>query len=485
VTANDSEPAGGDLRYARQMFDLDGLRTTLRHAPDAGRLQPIGLAQIHIGQGVLERLPAVVVGLRGPGEVVLMMDATPMLRGGTDLKALVEAQLSECVPVRVAVLGSAGDLLHADEATLAAAREVAAGAGCVVTVGSGTITDIGKDASAAAGNVPLVVVQTAVSVNGYSDDMAVLLKDGVKRTTPSRWPDALIIDTAVLESAPAAMNRAGAGELLSMFTAPADWYLADALGMTDGYAPSVVAMVRDEGDALRAAAPLVGSGDPAGLQDLARIMTLSGLALGVAGHTAPLSGMEHTVSHMLDMAAGARGLPNALHGAQVGVAAVLASVLWARVRRRIDPERLCADAAFPDPSTLRSRVTAAFDRLDPSGAMAAECWRDYHRKLRRWHDQRDRVAACAVDWTAHERALDALVAPPAALVEVLQRAHAPARFSQLDPPPDPEIARWALANCHLMRDRFSIADLAFLLGLWDDDDVTDVLAEARALGAGL
>jgi glycerol-1-phosphate dehydrogenase [NAD(P)+] len=467
------------------ILDLDGLRSTLSRAPDAALLQPIGLSQVHIGPDALAQLPAIVANLRRPGEVLLMMDATPMRRANADLKALVEAQLSECLPVRVAVLGSPGELLHADEATLAAAHEVAAGAGCVVTVGSGTITDIGKDASAAAGNVPLVVVQTAVSVNGYSDDMAVLLKDGVKRTTPSRWPDALVVDTAVLESAPPAMNRAGAGELLSMFTAPADWYLASALGMTDGYSPSVVAMYRDEGDALLGVAPLVGRGEPAGLQELARIMTLSGLALGVAGQTAPLSGMEHTVSHMLDMAAGARGLPTALHGAQVGVAAVLASLLWARVRRRIDAERLRGAAAFPDPGTLRARVAAAFDDLDPSGAMAAECWRDYERKLLRWHAQHERVAACASDWTAHERALDALVAPPEALVEVLQHAHAPARFSELDPPQDPQVARWALANCHLMRDRFSIADLAFLLGLWDDDDVTEVLDEARALGAGL
>jgi glycerol-1-phosphate dehydrogenase [NAD(P)+] len=466
-------------------MDLDGLRAALRRAPDAERLQPIGLARVHIGRDALDQVPAIVAGLRRPGDVLLLMDDTPMRRRDQDLKALVEAQLRAWVPVRVAVLEAPGGIVHADEATLAAAREVAEGAGCVVTVGSGTITDIGKDTSAAVGDVPLVVVQTAVSVNGYSDDMAVLLKDGVKRTMPSRWPDALVVDIAVLESAPSAMNKAGAGELLSMFTAPADWYLADALGMTEGYSPGVVALYREQGDALLAVAPQVGTGDPDGLQELARIMTLSGLALGVAGQTAPLSGMEHTVSHMLDMAAGARGRPTALHGAQVGVAAVLASLVWARVRHRFDPQRLRDDAAFPDRDRLRGCVAAAFDRLDPSGAMAAECWSDCDRKLQRWHARRARIAAFAGDWAAHERAIAALVAPPATLVEVLQRAHAPARFADLDPPQDPETARWALANCHLMRDRFTIADLAFLLGLWDDDDVTEVLDEARALGAGL
>ena len=68
------------------------------------------------------------------------------------------------------------------------------GAGCVVSVGSGTMTDVAKDASMRAGDIPFVVVQTAVSVNAFSDDMAVLLRDGVKRTVPSRWPDVLIVD---------------------------------------------------------------------------------------------------------------------------------------------------------------------------------------------------------------------------------------------------------------------------------------------------
>ena len=46
-------------------------------------------------------------------------------------------------------------------------------------------------------------------------------------------------------------------------------------------------------------------------------------------------------------------------------------------------------------------------------------------------------------------------------------------------------ARWALANCHLMRDRFTVADLAFLMGIWEPADVDSLLLDAAALGAGL
>jgi glycerol-1-phosphate dehydrogenase [NAD(P)+] len=45
--------------------------------------------------------------------------------------------------------------------------------------------------------------------------------------------------------------------------------------------------------------------------------------------------------------------------------------------------------------------------------------------------------------------------------------------------------RWALLNCHLMRDRFTVADLATFGNLWDEAAVDAALAEAAALGGGL
>jgi hypothetical protein len=36
-----------------------------------------------------------------------------------------------------------------------------------------------------------------------------------------------------------------------------------------------------------------------------------------------------------------------------------------------------------------------------------------------------------------------------------------------------------------MRNRFTVVDLAFLLGIWRPQDVDAILARARSLGAGL
>ncbi len=116
-------------------------------------------------------------------------------------------------------------------------------AGCaVLALGSGTIADIAKHAcyrfEVASGDpVPLVIFQTANSVSAYTSNMAPTFVDGVKRTLPSRLPDALVCDLETLRDAPYAMTAAGVGDLLAAGVSFADWYLANSLGLDPTYSP--------------------------------------------------------------------------------------------------------------------------------------------------------------------------------------------------------------------------------------------------------
>lgn len=465
--------------------DLDGLRARLAAAPDAGLLQPIGLGQVVAGPDALAALPGICSELFGTagGPIALLVDARPMWRAGADLKAGVRDLLTgPGWPVRLVTAGPPGGQVHADEATLLTAQEATRGARGVVTVGSGTLADLGKAVAQALG-LRHVIVATAASVNGFADSQSVLLRSGVKRTVTTRWPDALVLDAQVLAGAPAAMNRAGLGDLVSMFTAPADWYLAHAVGLDDSYAPTAVALGREHGGELLELAPALRGNAPDAAVRLAEILAVSGISMGVAGRTAPSSGMEHTISHLLEMAAAAAGRPTALHGAKVGVATVIAALTWQHVRDHIARHGL--RRWFPTPAQMRERVRAAFHRLDPSGATAAECWADYGSKLARWHTRRETVERFVAAWPEHERALDRLLIDPARIVAALRAAGAPVRFAELDPPVEPDLARWAVANSHLMRDRFTVADLGWFLGAWDHDGVAAVLDAAARLGAGL
>jgi Iron-containing alcohol dehydrogenase len=230
--------------------------------------------------------------------------------------------------------------------------------------------------------------------------------------------------------------------------------------------------------------PAVGRGgvqaparaDPGSLTELAGLLTLSGIAMGVAGSTAPASGMEHAISHLLEMAATARGEPASFHGTQVGVASVVAVRTWAHVLHRVADGGLERPARLPDPDAVRDRIGRAFAAIDPSGAMAAECLTGYATKLRRLGsgaDPGDPLAALRASWPAHHDVLDRLLIEPAMLAGALRAAGLPTRFRDL--PVDGETARWAVANCALQRQRFGVADLAMLLGEWEDADVDEVL----------
>lgn len=465
-------------------LDLAALRERLAAAPDAERLQPLGLGAVLAGPDALAGLPAALAELipADAGPVAMLVDATPMRRGGENLKAAVRELLAAATGVREVVVGPPDGRVHADEATVAAAREGAGGAAAVVSVGSGTVADLGKAVAAELGLVH-AVVQTAASVNGFADDQSVLLRRGVKRTTPTRWPELLVLDAPTLTAAPPAMNLAGLGDLVSMFTACPDWLLAREAGIDESYSETAVAIGREHGEELLAMAPALAANEPAAVVRLAEILALSGISMGVAGRTAPSSGMEHTVSHLLEMAADRRGEETALHGAKVGVATVLAALTWRHLLRRVAAEGM--RLRFPSAAEMEERVRGAFDPLDPSGAMAAECWADYGRKLERWNASRPRLEALAAGWEEVRPRFEELLVDPARLAAAMATAGAPLRFSELDPAVDAGTARWALADCHLMRDRFTVADLAHFAGCWEDEDVAAVLAEAEALGAGL
>ena len=215
------------------------------------------------------------------------------------------------------------------------------------------------------------------------------------------------------------------------------------------------------------------------------MLALGGIAIGVAGTTAVLSGTEHLVSHLLDMNAGKRNLPLAFHGAQVGVATIVVAAAWEILFEELDPLAVDVDACFPEPSSMEPVVREAFEELDPTGAIGDECWSDYGKKLERWREHRQDFEAFLNNWPRYRDELGDMVASPERLCEALAEAGAPMRFEDLNPAATPETVRWALRNCHLMRNRFTFVDLLFFLGWWGDDFVERLLERARSAGGGL
>lgn len=456
--------------------DLDAVRTAIARAERPDDLVPLGLRTLVIEPGAAAQAPARVRELIAPRDdratIALLVDRTVIRSGAADLKADVRALLEREFDVVETVLGEPGHL-HVDDEALDAATAATTGVDAVVSVGSGTVSDIAKVASARAGGVPLVIVQTAASVDGFTDNVSVVLRAGAKRTIDSRWPDVVLADTTVIATAPVELNASGFGELQSLFTAPADWWLASQIGTDATFHTTPRDLLLEfAGDPSEWGAGL-GRGDARPVEQLTRVLAIRGIGTGISGSTACLSGVEHLVSHMLDMYAVARGHEVGLHGAQVGVASVVAASAWDHLFAQARSGRVIAPATDGD----EARVREAFAACDPSGALGRECWRDYSAKRGAWAAADDPLALLA-DPDALEAGLGSMRPDSERIARALAVAGAPLTREDLGPWITADIWRWAVANCLYMRNRVTVIDLLHAAGWWTDADVDAVLDRA-------
>src|SRR5579864_1186617 len=443
---------------------------------DAGSsLRPIDIDEILIGPDVLLQLPAVLqrAGILSGMQVLLVMDETSMRREEHYLKPFVQALLQNAGFV-VEPLWLHGDqygLVHADfeqvEHVLAAIDPGIA----LVALGSGTVTDIAKHAAYLYHQEhpeldPIVYIccQTANSVTAYAANMAVLLKDGVKRTIPSRYPTAIISDLRVLASAPKAMTQAGLGDCCARFVAYGDWYLASALGLVDFYSEVPLALLANLEEVLTAHAASIGQCTYEGEAVVARALLLAGIAQSIVNMSTPISGTEHDISHVLDMIAGHYQRGVALHGAQVGVATITAAQLYQHFLDSFDPQNINIDACYPDDASLQVYIRQLFSAIDSSGAMAQECWHDYSKKLALWRQNRPQFVQFCTNWHhVHCLKLASLVCSPQIVSSILAQAGAPLVPQDLEPPISQEEYDFAVHNGHFIRVRFVLSDLLYFL----------------------
>lgn len=469
--------------------DLDGLRKILAEQPEAEKLCPIGMKKIEIDHGAAAHVADAVRTLTTGTRVLMVSDATDILDvKGEKVKERVKALLDEKYTVEWLVIREEGGLVHCTPENAAKIQALLPEADCVVGVGSGTICDLSKYATYYADKEhpkALVVVQTALSVNAFSDNSSVMLFSGVKRTVHSRYPAVLLIDLDIVGAAPAEMNVSGYGDLIATWTAPVDWYLANVLGMNDRFHTAPSDMIRTQCRRLLKNSEKLAAGDAKTLGELANVLTLSGLSMGLANESSPASGSEHVMSHLIDMSSKVRHTGICYHGTQVAVSGIISCLLWDYLLHEFRPQDVQIDTCYPSEEEMKPRVLQAFDWLDEDHSAANECWSDYQKKLARWHEVQPQFEAFLKSFDAFKSQVADWVQPPAYIAECMHKANAPCRYSKLNYPVDAKTVRWAITNCHMMRNRFSIIDLLHFTGIWSDDFVEGILKKAEALDAGL
>jgi glycerol-1-phosphate dehydrogenase [NAD(P)+] len=441
-----------------------------------GQLRSIDIDEILIGPGVLLDLPFVLqrAGVTHGSKVLLVMDETPMLREDVDLKRFVRDLLyvAGYNETTCHLVDDEYELIHAEFEHVESVLWGLQPGTALVALGSGTVTDIAKHAAylydqqhPEQPRMVYICCPTANSVTAYAANMAVLLKDGVKRTLPSRYPTAIISDLRVLASAPKAMTLAGLGDCCARFVAYGDWYLASALGLVDFYSEVPLALLNNLDAILLKYASDIGQQSHAGEAIVARALLLAGLAQSIVNMSAPISGTEHVTSHVLDMIADHYQRGVALHGAQVGVATLTAARLYQNFLNDFDPGSINFDSCYPTFEQMQMRIYKLFQPIDPTGAIAEECWSDYSKKLAQWHHSRAQFEQFCQSWQSiHRQKLMSLVYSPNIVQQLLSKAGAPLTSEELEPPISQEEYDFAVNNGNFIRSRFVLGDLLYFIG---------------------
>ncbi len=465
--------------------DLPALKGWLAAQDNSGgALRPVDIGEILIDPAALLELPDVLrrAGIEPSSHIQLVIDETEMWRDDVELKPFVRELLYVAGYSESAMHLEEDEygVVHADFESVESAvwgleqGDLGKPASAIIGLGSGTVTDIAKHAAYLYNQkhpdgprMVYICIPTANSVTAYAANMAVLLKDGVKRTIPSCYPDAIVCDLRVLADAPKEMTLAGLGDCCARFVAYGDWYLASALGLVDYYSEVPLALLDNLDSILLEHAASIGERSLEGEAVLMRALLLAGIAQSIVNMSAPISGTEHVTSHVLDMIAEHYERALALHGAQVGVATITAAALYQRFLDQFDPAAVSIDACYPTDEPLQRYIRHIFRPIDPSGAIAKECWNDYSKKLALWRQQRPRFEEFCAQWYDTFRPkLASLVRGPEVVRRILAEAGAPLTIEALEPPISQKEYDFAVRNGHFIRQRFVLGDLLYFLG-WE------------------
>ena len=280
-----------------------------------GRKHFLDIDKIVMGQGVISRLPEILSDYVKE-KIYILYDQNTYRAAGRKVKEVLE---DADFQVKCTVLDSGDQILIPDEKAVGKMfMELEAGTGMIVAVGSGTLNDMAKYMSSRT-KIPYTIVCTAPSMDGYASSGAPLMNGGRKISYTATLAYAIVGDTDVMKEAPMRMILAGYGDIIGKLTCLADWRLSHEL-TGEYYCETIVKLVQKAIQKVVYHRKGLEQRQEEAVRYLIEALTLTGVAMGLAGNSRPASGAEHMLSHYWEMKVIARGENPELHGIKVGIA---------------------------------------------------------------------------------------------------------------------------------------------------------------------
>ncbi|WP_020220951.1 NAD(P)-dependent glycerol-1-phosphate dehydrogenase, partial [Halarchaeum acidiphilum] len=267
-----------------------------------------------VGHDVLGSVREVVADTHLRGRPLVVTSPTPNEVAAADIVAQYEAAGTDPALVEV-------DTASFDAVTRVIDAAETADAAYLIGVGGGKAIDIAKMASDDC-DLGFVSVPTAASHDGIVSGRGSVPEGDTRHSVAADPPVAVVADTGVLADAPWELTTAGCADIISNYTAVKDWRLANRLKNVE-YSEYAAALAEMTAELLVESADSIRPGLEEAAWMVVKALVSSGVAMSIAGSSRPASGAEHLVSHQLDRIAPGE----ALHGHQVGVAAIVTEYL--------------------------------------------------------------------------------------------------------------------------------------------------------------
>ena len=206
----------------------------------------------------------------------------------------------------------------------------------IIGVGSGVINDIGKIV-ANVSNKPYFIVATAPSMDGYASATSSVEREGVKISVNSKCPEVIIGDFNILSAAPLKSMLSGLGDMLAKYIAVTEWKITNIV-KNEYYCDEIASLVRLALDKCVSNADKLLQRNIEAVQSVFDGLIICGAAMKYAGLSRPASGVEHYISHIIDMRAATFGTPVDTHGIQCAIGTLYALKIYEHLKT-LQPDR--------------------------------------------------------------------------------------------------------------------------------------------------
>jgi glycerol-1-phosphate dehydrogenase [NAD(P)+] len=420
---------------------------------ECGRRHQAGVHKFIYEQGVMNRLGRILKGYSRRRRIQIIADERTWQVAG---KAAQQVLYNDEWDVKkVIVPDRNGRRPECDSETLEQLKSRLEPNCFLLAVGSGVINDLTKWAAFEKG-VSYAVVATAASMNGYAAANVAAFIDGVKKLIRARPPLIVIAEPSIIENAPYELTTAGFADAIAKSQSIADWWMNKFI--FDEYICPLCSRLMNGPDEYFIERPeLLKARESKAVLSLFTTLFYSGVAMTLAGSSAPASGAEHLLSHTLDIMARLDGGPNDLHGRQVGLGTIFSAALYERLGKINYPQFV------PLPEEIDKEFWGPI-----AGAVAGE----YSKKIEKFYTIRQKLSMPG-DWQRLMYTVRPGLRKAGEVKRLLTRAGAPGSIGELGF--SRQRVHRAMQHMHEIRARFTVIDLAWAAGILpgEYDDLID------------